>query len=60
MAVFKHIIQSTVFGDLVTDTTQTPEELDSGVMVWLCGKSLLHYKRWSEDQWAFKSRESVS
>lgn len=63
-AVFKHIIQSSVSRDTVTDNFNTPEELDVIIVVLWCGCVgnlffQLRYGRRSVDQWIFKGTEQV-
>lgn len=60
-AVFKHITQSSIFRDAVTDTFKTPDVII--VVLWSgCMGNLffqLHYGRRSPNQWVFKGGERV-
>lgn len=65
VAVFKHITQPSVSGDIVTDTSKGSRRArcDYGsIMAWVCGEIAffkLHYGRKSVDQWVSKGREKV-
>lgn len=53
-AVFKHITQPSVSGDIVTDTSKGSRRArcDYGsIMAWVCGKSLFSNCIMGESQW---------